>query len=240
MRSFFIVSVVTLVLQSATLKASSVFYADRVSFEQAVTETLTDDYSHQGYGSGVLTDLAMTQVYGQTTYTSISFPNFHFVTQPAYRPNETGYCSGCNGNFQLGFGETSFSKNGGVFGVALDILVHTSRRVSFGDDNPASPSYDGIIKIEFTDGTYSFATIPKDIGYYQAGNYFFGMTDSRGLKTITIGTEPNPQRHIWVIDNLTIADGAVPNPVPLPGTLPLLCVGIASLLATRNVRARER
>ena len=31
-----------------------------------------------------------------------------------------------------------------------------------------------------------------------------------------------------------------PNPVPLPGTLPLLCVGIASLLATRKIRARER
>ena len=151
----------------------------------------------------------MSAVMGEATYEALTFPNQNQVGDVFARGDGSNYCSGCNGNFSLGFDSTSFSENGGVFGVSLDIVFHTSRRVSLGDDDPSNPTYEGSVEIQFADGSIEQIWIPADIGYYEPSIYFLGITDERGIASITIGTEPTAKRHSWVIDNLTVAASPV-------------------------------
>jgi hypothetical protein len=48
-------------------------------------------------------------------------------------------------------------------------------------------------------------TIPADVGFFGPDTFFLGLTDNRGIKSLTFGIEPLSLRHFWVIDDLTIA-----------------------------------
>lgn len=184
------------------------FYSDRPSFLAAVGTSITDDYSAYGEPVGTpiqLTDAQMSAVLGETAYESTSFTDLNLVGDVYGYGDKTNYCAGCNGNFRLSFPNTSLSVAGGVFGVGVNILLHTSRHSSLGDVIPGETSLDGTVLIEFKNGEVLAVTIPADVGFFGPGIYFLGVTDNRGIKSLTFGIEPLAQRHFWVIDDLTIA-----------------------------------
>ena len=147
----------TVVSFNANANASATFYDTRAEFLESVSGNNTDDYST--YVPGIYTDIDMSAVFGEASYEALTFPNQNQVGF-VFRENFESYCSGCNGNFKLGFQSTSFSENGGVFGVGIDIILHTSRRVSIGDDNPANPTFEGSVQIQFADGSTEQILIP--------------------------------------------------------------------------------
>jgi hypothetical protein len=181
------------------------FYPDRASFLAAVGPSMTDDYSAYGApGSSVqLSDAEMSAVLGETAYEAISFPDLNVVAP--FGDGGPSYCAGCNGNFRLSFDNTSFSVGGGVFGVGVTILLHTSRHSARGDVIPGDTVLPGTVLVEFKNGKVLAVTIPADVGFFGPDIFFLGLTDNRGIKSLTFGIEPLSQRHFWVIDDLTIA-----------------------------------
>lgn len=222
---------------STVSAAPTTLYEDRASFLSAVGPAITDGYTDPGYAEaadiqGVLTDAAMSAVLGQTTYRAITFPNQNQVGDVFVYGDGSNYCSGCNGNFQLGFEETSLTVGQGVFGVALDFVLHTSRSSSIGDVIEGQVSLPGTIRVVFGSGAFEDYSIPADVGFFGPAPYFFGLTDNRGISSIIIGTEPSALRHLWVIDNLTIASRQTPE----PGSLLLLALGLAGVALTRRCK----
>ncbi len=181
----------------------TVFYSDRASFLAAVGESITDGYT--GYPTGTLSDVEMSAVIGETEYESLSCADCNLVGNVFIYGDGSDYCAGCNGNFRLSFTKTSLTSGGGVFGVGVDIVFHTSRHSSAGDVIPGEISLDGTVLIEYKNGEVRAITIPADVGFFGPGPYFLGVTDPRGIKSLTFGIEPLPLRQFWVIDNLTIA-----------------------------------
>jgi PEP-CTERM motif len=215
------------------------FYTDRTAFLDAVRQSFTDTFSDYGATVGTavqLSDAAMQAVKGETRFEPLSLPGLNLVTDYSLRPGEFGYCAGCNGNFKLWFDDTSLTIAGGVFGVALDVLLHTSRRASIGDDPTANPTFPSEILVEFANGQTTSIVVPADVGYYNTETYFFGITDARRIRSLTVGTESMADRHSWLIDNLTIA-----TQVPEPATSALMLVGLASLgfMARRHKHRRQ-
>lgn len=226
------IGVLTLSLQDAT--AAPALYFDRTAFLTAVGSSVTDDYTSSGYAPGVLTDAQMSAVLGETTYTALTFPDQNQVGDVFVYGDGSNYCSGCNGNFQLSFESTSFTIGKGVFGVGFDIVLHTSRRSSIGDVIGGDVSLPGTIRVGLSNGSFEDYSIPADVGFFGPDAYFFGVTDPRRVTSIIIGTEPDPLRHSWVIDNLTIAARRVPE----PGAATLLAVGLSALTVIRLGRRK--
>jgi len=183
------------------------FYSDKASFLAAVGTSITDDYSAYGIAAGgtplQLSDAQMSAVLGETVYESTSSPDLNLVGDVYAYGDKTNYCAGCNGNFRLTFRDTSLSQAGGVFGVAVNILLHTSRHSGIGDVIPGDTSLPGTVLIEFKNGEVLPITIPADVGFFGPQIYFLGVTDNRGIKSLTFGIERSA--HFWVIDDLTIA-----------------------------------
>jgi hypothetical protein len=233
------VFMLTFAVYSSQTQAGPMYYPDRASFLGAVGPSITDGYT--AYTPGQYTNAEMTAVLGETSYETLTFQDFNIVGDVFIRGDGTNYCAGCNGNFRLSFDSTSFSTNGGVFGVGLDIVLHTSRRVSIGDDDPSNPTFEGSVVVQFADGSTEQIWIPADIGYYEPSIYFLGITDERGIASITIGTEPVESRHFWVIDNLTIASSptASVNIDINPNTISLRSRGIiqVAILSTSSFNA---
>jgi hypothetical protein len=206
-----IVSIVAVALSGAARANAEpfTFYADRASFLAAVGESITDDYTAYGVVPGAaplqLTDAEMSAVLGETAYESTSIPDLNLVGDVYLYGDGTNYCAGCHGNFRLSFDNTSLSVGRGVFGVGVNILFHTSRHSSLGDDIPSDTVLPGTVLVEFKNGHVMAVTIPADVGFFGPEIYFLGLTDSRGIKSLTFGIEPLAQRHSWVIDDLTIA-----------------------------------
>ena len=213
--------VVITLLAAFEVKATPIYYSTRAEFMAAVGSSITDDYTT--YTPGVFSNVVMSEVFGETNYESLTFSNQNQVIDGTGFIDGDGsaYCSGCNGNFMLGFASTSLSENGGLFGVGLDIVHNRS--------SDTRPQLAGGVLVEFTDGSSEQISIPP-VGYdyltglYVQETYFLGLTDDRGIMSITIGTESLSQRHFWVIDNLTIAAEA-----PIPATLSLFGLGLAGL-----------
>lgn len=212
------------------VQAMPTYYSDRASFLGSSGRSITDDYSGYPYGDApaVLTNDQMSAVLGETRYESISFDNLNIVGDVYTYGDGTNYCAGCNGNFQLFFDNTSLTANDGVYGVGMDIVLHTSRHSAIGDIIPGDSVVDGTISIEFSDGTFDSITVPADIGFFEPEIFFIGITNEVGIKSITVGVEPIALRHSWVIDNLTIT------PIPEPTTMLLLGTGLIGLAGTRR------
>lgn len=213
------------------------YYSDRVSFLDSVNQYITDDYA--SYSQGVYTNEEMSSVLGETRYQSISFDNQNQVGDVYAYGDGANYCAGCNGNFQLFFDDTSLSRNNGVYGVGLDIILHTSQRFSLGDGPGGNAP--GVVLVEFGDGSTAEISVPDDIGYYSPEVYFLGITAVQSISSLTIGTEPLSFRHSWVIDNLTIASQeSGGEPVPEPATMFLFGTALVGLAATRVRRKNEQ
>ena len=204
-----------ILITASLVQATPVYFTDRGSFNSAVGISITDDYS--GYSPGVLTNDQMNSVMGETRYEPITIPNQNQVGDVYSYGDGSNYCSGCNGNFKLFFDSTTLTVNGGVFGVGIDIVFHTSRHSSLGDIIPGDTVVEGQVLIEFSDGTFDHIMVPADIGFFAPEIFFIGITNDIGIKSITIGTEPIALRHTWVIDNLTIAKEAPPTLLPKTG-----------------------
>jgi hypothetical protein len=202
--------------------AGPTFYADRAAFLTQVGGSFTDDYT--AYNPGVFTNAAMSAVLGETSYETLSFPDLNIVGNVFQKGDGSNYCAGCNGNFRLTFGSSSFSNGTGVYAVAVDIILNKS--------SDTLPQLAGAVLISFADGATQVIMIPP-IGYdpqsgmYKEESYFLGFSDSRGIASMTIGTEPLSQRHFWVIDNLTI--GSAPPAVSEPAALFLFGLGFAAI-----------
>jgi len=179
----------------ATAAGAATTYSDRATFEAQLAGHFTDDYENPGYHF-FQNDAQMSAVVGQTTYTATGFGNVDLV------PTDGGtghyYCAGCNGSFQLGFGGTTYSSGGGVYGVGFDLF--------------ANQNYDALVT--FANGSSTVFTLPTSP--FTALNAFWGVTSDLGIASIYLGhsgqaaTDGNTG-----IDNLEIgakAGGAVPEP----------------------------
>lgn len=222
-------------LSPIALATPTTIYSDRASFLDALRHSITDDYS--GYNATPhsplqLTDAKMTAVLGETRYESISFPDLNLVGNVYAYGDGTDYCAGCNGDFTLFFDDTSFSRHYSVFGVGLDIVLHTSRHSSLGTILPGDTSVPGTVHVVYSNGDSDDLTVPADVGFLGPQIYFLGLTDTRGIFSLTVGTEPLTDRHTWVIDNLTIGTN-----VPEPGTLPLAALGLVAVISLGKYNA---
>ena len=226
--NYLLLNLVVILLAAPPAIAIPTYYTDRTFFLDSVKKTITDDYSSYTTTPGTpvnLTDAEMSSVFGETRYESTSFSNLNLVGDIYAYGDGSNYCAGCNGNFKLFFDDTSVTKHGGVYGVGLDIVFHTSRHSSLGDVIPGDRVVDGTILVEFTDGLVETISVPADIGFFEPEVFFLGITDVRGIRSLTIGTESLPLRHSWIIDNLTIA-----KKVPEPPIILLLSSGIIGLI----------
>lgn len=197
-------AVLSIYIIAPFVHAEPTYYSDRAVFLNSVGTSITDDYSDypSGDAPAVLTNDEMSAVLGETRYQSISFDNLNIVGDVYVYGDGTNYCAGCNGNFQLFFNNTSLTVNDGVYGVGIDILLHTSRRSAIGDDITGDRVVDGTVLIEFNDGTVDSIIVPADIGFFNPEIFFTGITNAVGIKSITVGVDT--KAHRWVIDNLTI------------------------------------
>jgi len=200
--------ITTLVMSPA--EAATATYTDRISFESSLDALVIDDYSNPGYAF-IQSDLAMSSVLGETSYSATGFPESNVVFNP---PGTTDfiYCAGCNGSFVLSFTTTSVGTTDGIFGVGFEF----SNGV-FGV--PSVPLYDAFVT--FGDGSKQNIPLPFAI-FLPPLNTFFGISSSLSVKSIAIGL-PNAQatnQGAFSLDNLTIGR-------PVPGPLPLLGVGTA-------------
>jgi hypothetical protein len=135
--------VATLVTTQSATAIPTTYYSDRAIFLSAVRQSLTDDYSEYTATPDSpiqLTDAEMSAVLGETRYEAVSFPDVNLVGNVYAYGDGTDYCAGCNGSFTLYFDDTSFSRHDSIFGVGVDIVLHTSRHSSLGDVLPCRNS----------------------------------------------------------------------------------------------------
>lgn len=167
-------------------EAATTVHGNRAAFQAGLVSAFTDTYGAElGYpGSfAILTDAQMSAVVGQTKYTTTGFNNLNIV-------GFGYYCAGCNGSFKLDFTDTSFTKDGGVFGAGFDIRFNSSNY------------YDALVT--FADGSTGLYAL-------NAGPGFWGITSNTGIASIAFGPDGNrSQAGSFGIGNLTI--GAVPEP----------------------------
>ncbi len=223
---------------SGSAMAAPIFYSSQANFLAAVGTSITDDYSNPGYlrsngpQPAFMTDAYMSSVLGQTHYIDTMFPNHNEVVGPASGGNPY-FCTGCNGSFDLGFQNTSLSKNGGLYGVSF-----TYR--NGGLPGRSDPGFD--FTITFTDGTfYDFVpAISGPPGPAGFASDFFGITSTLGIADIYVGNHHAASfSTVFGLDNLTIASAKAPVRVPEPVTLSLFAAGLAGLTAMRRRKANK-
>lgn len=180
-------------------QAATTIHATRTAFQAELVSSFTDSYGAElGYPTGlnILSNAAMSAIAGQTAYTTTGFQNLNIV-------GFGYYCAGCNGSFTLDFTNTSFTKDGGVYGAGFDIRFN------------ANGFYDA--RVNFADGSSTLYDLTAGLG-------FWGITSDLGIASIAIGPGGNPsQAGSFGIDNLSI--GAVPE----PATWALLVAGFGMI-----------
>jgi len=208
-------TLVLVVCFSVALPAATIFL-NSSDFGAAIATPLTDHYSPaDGYpaGFGLYSNSAMTAFFGEAAYTTTGHSDNNIVSGERY-------CAGCNGSFGLDFTSTSVGDSQGVFGVGLDITSNDAilpywAYITFGDDTGLS---------------YGLAS----------GAGFFGVTDTRRIRTIHFGLSNGlpTTSGSFQIDNLTI--GAEPTSVPEPSmALPVaLVLGMLGLRCRRSRASR--
>ena len=182
-----LLSATILVAAVVPAHATTSTYGSRAIFLAALTSSVTDEYGvASGYSVGVriLSDTAMSAVFGQTDYGSTGFSNINVV-------GNGNYCAGCNGSFNLGFLTTSYSNANGVSGVGFNIFA-----------NAVTLPYSALVT--FGDNSQTLYGLPGAGGY-------FGVTSTNRIKAIDFGPGGGTSRSgSFAIDNLSV--GAVPEP----------------------------
>lgn len=191
----------SLSLLAAPVSAATTLFGSRAAFLAAVGTSFTDTYEADlGYpvAPEELDDAAMSAVVGETRYETTGIPGNNLLLGIA---GGSAYCSGCQGSFTLHFDDTSFG-NGGVFGVALDIVANAARPFSS--------------LITFGDGSTQLLLLGN------GGTP--GVTSDKLIRSIAFGVDGRPTDNgFFAIDNLTIASSA--GAVPEPASWALLIAG---------------
>jgi len=200
--------------------SAALLYNDRLTFESALSSSITDTYQDPAY-SFINTDAEMSAVLGETQYTSTGFSDLNLVTGGA--GGDMSYCSGCNGSFLLDFTSTSVGDSSGVFGVGFDV---TSAQNVFG-----TYAY-----ITFGNGTTENFLLPD--ANADTGDYFWGVTDELMISSIHFGlidggTNTNNSIQRMALDDLTIGGSAS---VPEPSTMFLFAIGLLGMAVSVKKR----
>jgi len=161
------------------------YYTDRATFEAATSPGfIVEDYSDPAYVF-IQSDAIMNAVLGETTYMTTGFANWNIVQ------NNTSYCAGCNGSYELSFLTTSFSLPGtGVTNVGVDITA-----------NAVNTPYHAYV--EFGDGTFDNYPLPTGASFFGVIEYQNTVVSIHmGLANGGVTTSGS-----FVIDNLTVGNG---------------------------------
>jgi hypothetical protein len=208
----FIAVVSSLVLSASSF--ASVIYSDSTSFNAVLGTTVVDDYENNSY-TFVQNNAAMTNVLGETSYTSTGFGN-HNIVAIVGSTNHL-YCAGCNGSFLLDFTSTSVSGANGVFGVGFDFF------------NAGNPSY--FAMVTYGDNSTEDLALPNA---FSSGLQFWGITSALEISSIHFGLINGgiTQNGSFGIDNLTIGNPGTN--VPEPTSVLLFGLGLLGLCAARK------
>lgn len=209
------------VVSSFALSAStfaSVLYTDWTSFNSALDSIVVDNYENGGYVF-VQNDASMSNVLGETNYTTTGFSNNDIVWSNT--PGNHMYCAGCNGSFLLDFTSTSVSGANGVYGVGFDYF------------NAGNPGYTALV-------TYGNGST-ENFGFDTISNpnlKFWGITSDLEIASIHFGLVDGgtTQSGSFGLDNLTIGNNSTK--VPEPAGMLLFGLGLLGLAAARKRQAR--
>jgi hypothetical protein len=224
-------AIVSVLVSSVSASAATIIYGNQSAFLAAVGSSITDNYSNPGYvrsfgpnPPNFMTDSYMTSVLNQTTYKDTMIPtNNNEVVGPLDGSGNPYYCAGCNGSFDLGFGSTTLTSGGGVFGVSFNY------RDGGLPGAPNNPLFDFFVK--FGDGSTVDYTVPQSGAPGPSGfaGDFWGITSNLQIADIYFGVNGQPSSSaIFAIDNLTIAS------VPEPMTLAIFFAGLGGVAMARR------
>ena len=202
--------------------ASSVIFGDRASFEDGLGFLITDTYDQvvNGYQNTLYTDSEMSNVIGETTYTTTfytadntSLGKTHNV-EDLDGDSDREYRSGDRfGSFGLDFTETSLTEelNGnklGVFGVGFNIEWSNSKS--------STTAY-----VTYGNNTNQNFELANTLS-------FWAITSSDYIQAIHFG-RPNGeiQKFTVAIDDLTIGDVSA---VPVPAAVWLFGTALIGLV----------
>jgi len=224
-----------LALSAQPASAATVVYTNSASFLSQLSASFTDTYSPaQGYGSPTTVttynDEAMTAIVGQASYHTTTFAGINYVGDTLAGELDGAYCSGCNGSFELGFSNTSFTQNGGVFGVGFDVDFNPNIYVH----GPA------VAFVTFADNSTANFALPVQNSVRDAFvPAYFGITSDLGVKTIHIGGFNGVANvDFFVMDNLTIGSARAISAVPERGAWNMMIMGFG--MAGAGIRRRRR
>ena len=200
---------------------SVTIFDSRAAFTAVAGELLTDDYEDPGYAE-FQDDASMNAVKGLTRYETTFFADFDEVIDVAGQHVYSGGFT--SGSFRLDFTAESLGGSG-------------VRAVGFDYGNNLTSPY--VAFVLFADGSsQNFVLSAAPFGLAQLP-HFFGLTSDVEITQIHIGLANGgaTSDNIFALDDLSVA-----KPVPEPGTLTLLGIGVATLVSARrrSLRAPSR
>lgn len=191
-------------------------WGERTQFESELGQSYTENFENPAYLHGDIVDNGSTQIFSDNRMNEIS-------QEIGFRPTGwTGsnhivpgwldgraYCAGCNGSFELNLTNTSYSVNGGVFGIGLDVF----------------PSIDTFYyaSVLFADNTWIDFAIEDFV-------QFWGITSDTAIAKVHFGLaghQPTKEGSFFV-DDITIGSREAGN-VPAPTAFLIMLIGLGGL-----------